>query len=336
MKIQQFLAHLTLSVLFTVPAMAAPNSQAIKAAIESQNSCDSFIRFDNVNAYLGSGRYLANFDSDKPRPSLPGTVQVAPLDGSAAFTLHTSDAPIDMVTDANLAYILTYSSIELWDLNKRSVITTFPTTTAQQPLEYKQHAQAMVRYGNKLVIAHGRLGVSIFDMQSKTITNEIPLLQAQLPQESMATGIAIEGHSVYILMDSFTLNGPDSNPAFRGFVIIDMNTEKVTSQLNGLDPGASSLASYGNKMIVSFYGSPIWMFDATKMKSWPHPQADIFKFPFPGHVEGSAAMDDQYYYTCFEKPPASIPGYGTYVPMVFDRKVLAIGDDTTKVAPKRR
>ena len=327
---------LFLSFLFTAPAFATPNPDTLKAVIEAQGPCDSFIRYDDANAYLASGRYYSNFDTDKPRPQLPGILRVAPLDGSPAFVLQTPDAPVDMVTDGNQAYVLTYSELELWDLSKRSMLMSFPTTSHAQPLEYKQHAQAMVRYGNKLVIAHGRLGVSIFDLTSKTITHEIPFLQSQLPQESMAMGLSVQGSSIYVLMDSFTLNGPYDNPAFRGFIILDMNSEQVSKQLNGLDPGGASLASAGSKMVVSFYGSPIWLFDANNMKRFPHPQADIFRFLTPGHPTGSAVMDDKYYYTCFMKAPTQLGGQASYVPLALDRRVYLLGAPTPAPAKANR
>jgi hypothetical protein len=316
-----------LALLLAVPAIATPDPAILKKVIESQPSCQSFIRYDESNAYFGFGAYLTNFDG--PRRVVPGDVKVVPLDGSPAFRLNTPDSPVDIITDVSQAYILTYTDLELWDLTTKNKIESFPTTLTKRTLQYKEHAAAMVRFGDKLFIAHGRLGVSVFDIKTQKLTNEIPLLQDQAPYESMATGIAIQGDKAYVLMDSFTLSPADQKQAFRGFVAIDLASELVVDKMDGIEPGASSLASFGSKLVINHYGQPLSMYDSQIFKNWPTPQVNLWKLPVKGSPVGTAVIDANYYYTCFAKAPEKQPG-GFYpmVPMAFDRRVLQIDDSS--------
>ncbi len=105
------------ALLFSSLSSAAPSSERIKSTLEAQPSCSNFVRFDNQNVYLGFGGYRRAFE--EPRSSIPAKIRVAPLDGTAAFELATKDASLDIVTEGSSAFVLTYSSIEEWDLATR-------------------------------------------------------------------------------------------------------------------------------------------------------------------------------------------------------------------------
>lgn len=315
--------------LFTsVTAFGAPNSELIKATLEAQPSCSNFVRFDDKNLYLGFGWYRNALE--EPRQPIAAKFRVAPFDGSAPFELATDDAAIDIVTDGSTAYILTYSSIEEWNLATRSRVAEYPTYAINGPLAYKQHAEAMARYKDKLIIAHGRLGVSIFNLKTKRVVNQFRLVQRQLPLESMATGVTIQGHLAYVAVDNFNVTRPgDGINIFRGIIVINMDAESVQSELGGMDPGADSILSDSNKVIVSFGGIPIWKYGIGSLQGnrIPEPETRIWRYPVNGHPIGSPAMDAKYYYTCFSKAP-SHPGenHGYYrkVPVALDRRVLML------------
>jgi hypothetical protein len=308
-----YVALVLLTVASSSPAFAAPNSAKIKAALEAQKSCNSFVRYDDANVYLGFARYKDSLE--EPRSPIPAQVRVAPIDGQPAFTIATNDGAIDMLTVGNKAYVLTYTSIEEWSLSERSRLAEYPTTTAAAPLEYKQHASAFALYNNKLIIAHGRLGLSVFDLATKKITNQIHLASSQSPLESQATGITIQGNRAYIAMDSFTLSEDPAQQSkvFKGLVVFDLDQEKVVSEMTGLDPGATDVISDGSRLIVSYGGDPVWKYNL-----------EDFKFPVQGHPTGSPAMDDTFIYTCFSTLPPSGSGLMLRVPMALDRKAMKL------------
>ena len=320
---------ISLVTFITPAAFAAANSAQIKSILEAQKECGSFVRVDQANAYLGFARYKNA--TEEPRLPVPALVNVAPLSGSQPFTLSTKDGAIDMITDGSTAYILTYTSIEEWNLDSHARTNEYATTNEPAPLEYKRHASAFARFGNQLVIAHGRLGLTVFDLGSKKIVGEIHPLKEQLPLESMATGITVQGSLAYVTYDSYTLPAQgDENKDFRGLVVIDLAAGKIVSQMGGMDPGATSVTSDANRVVVNFDGLPLWKYDLNALRSskgaadLPSPLRRVFRFPDHGHPTGSAAMDDVYYYTCFSTPPPSGSGLMIRTPRALERSSLGL------------
>jgi hypothetical protein len=177
------------------------------------------------------------------------------------------------------------------------------------------------------VIAHGRLGVSFFDLKTKKISRSVRVALSRQPLESVVNGITISGKYAYAVLDSYNLVGPHDRPAFRGLVIIDLETESVVSELDGMDPGADSVVADDKVAIVSFYGQPLWKYSLSSlMRSvLPMPMRRVWRFPIEGHPTGKASMDDQYYYTCFSRMPKDGEGpYFIKVPMVLDRRTLML------------
>lgn len=320
---------LSIALIFftTVSLQAASNSEQVKSVLEAQPYCQNFVRADQNNLYFGFGPYRLGLE--EPRQAIPSKFRVAPLDGSAPYELATNDSTIDVVTVGSTAYVLTHSSIEEWDLTNRRRVAEYATYAAPMPLQFKQHAEAMALYKNKLIIAHGRLGVSFFDLSTKHLKNQFRLIKNQYPLESMAVGVTVQGNIAYVAMDNFTLANPgEPNKTFRGIVTINLDSETVVSQLGGMDPGADSINSDSKKVIVSFGGIPIWKYNRQSLSGnkLPEPELRIWRFPLKGHPTGAATMDDKYYYTCFSRPPNENEPQGLMirVPMAIDRRVLML------------
>lgn len=309
-----------LSILFSLVSLASPSSEIVKTVLEKQTDCQNFVRRDDQNIYLGFGSYKKGFE--EPRFPIPAHITVAPLSGDA-FDLNTADAAIDALSVGNSLFVLTYSRLEEWDLGARKKLAEYPTFFfGTEPLEYKQHAKAMARFGKKLILAHGRLGITIFDLEKKKITNQISLLRRQLPLESMATGVAVVGKFAYVVVDSFHLAPPNAKPPFQGVVVVDLESEKVVKEMEGLDPGADGILVEGDRIVVSYMGIPLWKYSSRQFleKNLPLPELTISKFPVNGHPTGYAFMDDTYFYTCFVRWPDK-PGDKLYkFPLAIDRK----------------
>lgn len=321
------LALILILSIFAPLSWAAPQSELMKTILEKQTDCGRFVRADDSAFYLGFGVYRRAFE--EPRQPIAGALRVVSLTGAEDFTLITNDAAIDVVTEQNHAFVLTFSSIEEWDLAARTKVATYQTYAYPRVMEYQQHAQAFARYQDKVIIAHGRLGLSFFNLKTKRQTNQFRILQAQLPLESMATGVSVQGRYAYVVVDNFSLVRPPAKAPFRGVVVVDMETESVVAELDGMDPFVTSVTTDANVLIASFDGQPIWKYSLSSLKgkNIPEPLIRIWKFPVPGHPTGSAMMDDKYYYTCYAKAPAH-PGEdgGRYhnVPLALDRRILIL------------
>ncbi len=307
--------YLILALVLSPAAYA--NSERIKSILEQQPTCQNFIRFDEKNLYLGFGAYRNNLED--PRLPRPATMQVAPLDGSPAFSLATNDSAIDLLSTEDHAFVLTHSSLEEWDLRSRERVAEHRTHDQEGLLRFREHAEAFARYKDIAIIAHGRLGISFFDLKARRFLGTTRLIKSQYPLESMATSVTVQGKFAYVLMDGYTLVPPNQKPPFRGLVVVDMENYSMV-ELGGMDPGADAITSDAQKVIVSFGGIPIWKYNLAKLqgKSLPEPEARFSSYPLADWPTGSPAMDANYYYTCFRKSE----GRGSYTrqPMALDRK----------------
>ena len=314
-------------IVFELPtsvAIASPNSEAMKQAVEQLSGCGNFLRADNQYVYTGFGPYWTGSQSNrKPRPSVLRFMDYSNFKESHVMT---DDAAIDLVTHQNKTYVLTYNGLEEWNMTTRQRQGTYQTNQTDNRYDDEQHPQAMALYQNNLVIAHGRLGVSIFDLNLKRPTKTIPLI-SQGSLESMAKGIAVSGQYAFVVLDSYTLVNANQKVPFRGIVVIDMQTESVIKEIGNLPPGLESITADQNSLVLSFYGMPLWRYSITSVLSSKNvqPAARIFKFPLEGSPKNKAMMDDKYYFTCFSKIPG--PGEGSYfkrIQLVMNRTQLML------------
>ena len=307
-------------------SMSAANQDPanIKSVIEAQPNCENFVRFDANNSYFGFGDYRDSLH--EPRAKIPSHVTVAPLDGTAAYDLATLDSAVDITTLDTMAYVLTYSGLEQWDLVSKTRVAVFATYDIDREMKYKEHAMALARYGNWLIIAHGRIGVSFFDLTSHKLVQDYRLVANQSPLESMATGVTIQGRYAYVAVDNFNFDPKTNTAAFRGLIIIDMDTQKVAAQLPGIDPGVTSITSDSKNLVVDFGGIPLWKYDISRLgnQKLSEPTQRLWQFPQGVSPIGHATMDATYYYTCVTIPPSSRGGHYTHRPMALDRHALRL------------
>jgi hypothetical protein len=305
---------------FSLMTWAAPDSEVIKRTLLSAPSCGNFVRFDDANIYLGFGPYRTGLD--EPRPAIPGEVDVLPLNGGPLVQLATLDSAVDSVGYGDDLFVLTYTGLEQWNLKTAARTAVYPTSLLRGPLLYKQHAEAMARFKDKLILAHGRLGVSFFNLRSKKITRQLPLVTQPAPRESMATGVTVQGQYAYVGLDNFTLG----DGAFRGLVVIDMESETVVATLPGLDAGVDALASDAQTLIASFSGMPIWRYSLPSIdlgaSTLPEPAQRVWQFPEKGSPTGRPAIDAKYYYTCYWRPTSH--GQYSSQPAVLERKAVGL------------
>ncbi len=317
---------LSLAVAFVSSvSFAQTHSEKLKSTVESLSACGNFIRFDNEYVYTGFGNYWTS--PAQPRVPKISVLSFVSIQDGTENQIETLDSVVDVLRINNSTFVLTYSGIEEWDLALKTKLATYQTNSFSRPYKDEEHPRAFAQYKNKLIIAHGRLGISIFDLNSKKVIRTFAVAASHQPLESMVNGVSVSGRYAVAVADSYSLVGPNEKPAFQGLVVVDLETETVISELNGLEP-ADSLVSDGKTVIVSLYGQPLKKYAMLKLSTatkLPAPSHQLFKFPLEGRQFGKASMDDRYYYTCFSKMPG--PGEGAYykkMPAVFDRRVLML------------
>lgn len=305
-------------------AQAGPRSEKIKEAVEYLSACGNFVRVDDQNVYTGFGTY---WTSDvKPRQPKPSILRFVPIDKISEYQVDTLDSVVDVVKHGTSTFVLTYSGLEEWDLNKYERIGTYATHTLGRELKDEEHPRGLAIFNNKLIIAHGRLGLTVFDLQRKKVTNVISTALSHRPLESMVNDVTISGHRAYAVVDSYSLVGPREKQPFRGFVVVDLQSERVIAEMDGLDPSDTIVAD-DKFVLVGSYGLPISKYAISNLQTSKLPPAikRVWKFPLEGYQKGKGALDDKYYYTCFARMPKDGEGqFFVKIPMALDRQSLGL------------
>jgi hypothetical protein len=284
-------------------------SEKTKRAVDHLSRCGNFLRADETAVFTGFGPYwTGSLHNRTPRPSVLKWIK---LDNLQEDQVATDDSVVDLVSHQGSTYVLTYSRLEQWDLASGQRQGLFHTHSTDGRFGDEEHAKAMALYQDKLIIAHGRLGISFFNLKSKQVTKTLKLI-SQGSLESMAQGVTVSGKYAFVVLDSYTLVPPTQKGAFRGIVVIDMETEQIAREIGDLPPGLDSIASDENSLVLSFYGKPLWKYAISDVLGAKkiQPKARVFKFSLDGSPKGKAFMDSKYYYSCFSQAPAA--GQGSY------------------------
>lgn len=293
-----------LFLIFTLFAcsvsIANPDPELLKIRLEQQPDCGGVVRFDDNFLFIGYGPYKIGLK--EPREPIPGKMRVVSISEGTVFDLFTKDSVVDVVTIDDRAFVLTYSAIEEWDLTSQQRLGVYETYEYEGQKAHYEHAQGMVLYDNQLIIAHGRLGVSVFNIRNRRIVKQFRLIPQQAPLESMARDIVAVGSTAYVVMDNYHLIVP---APFRGIIEIDLKTQEVIREMSGLDPGVTSVNADSQVLIANYGGNPIWKYYRGSFKSnkLPKPALQMVVFPDRGRPTGKWAVDEKYIYTCFMTPP---------------------------------
>jgi hypothetical protein len=290
-------------ILFLVSfSIRAATPELIKATLEAQPSCANFVRLAEDKLVLGFGHYWPLGASE--RLHVPSPLRVIPLGSTSVLETQTLDSGIDALQWDDRLFVLTFEGLEERMASSLELLQVHPTQTEDRVLRYREHPTAMIRSGNHILISHGRLGVSVFDLETRSLVKRIPLLQSQMG-ESQAVGLTLAHGKLFVLMDSFTLPTPNNPPAFRGLIVLDPATLKVERELAGIDPGASEVIAVNDGLLISFLGMPLWKFRTQDLQGTklPRPRAITFSFGLPGHPTGRLLVDDTYIHGCFMKLP---------------------------------
>jgi hypothetical protein len=314
-----------LSLLTIAEAVQASTDDLVRQILQTKGSCENFVRYDEQYLYMGFGPYKLGLE--EPRSPIPSEILVTPLrEPSAEFALKTLDSVIESIRDGSDLWVLTYSGLEQWDLTTKKRKQVYQTYVKNEVLKYREHARGMARFLNLFVIAHGRLGVSIFDMDKKRLVFQDRLLQSQQPIESQAMDVVVDVDKALILFDNFSLVDPSQKPGFRGIVVLDLKTNTVIMKSDGLPPGADSLAQFGDDLWISFMGYPIGLIRLPDLYNTKGSMAVNVKFPNIklGHPMGKGVLLEKDYLTCYLKYSATPGGKSKKVPLVYSRSEIGI------------
>ncbi len=156
----------------------------------------------------------------------------------------------DAVVFENHIYALTNTTLEIFSADTYEHLKSHKILDYHDYL-YKQNAMGMGLYNRKLYIAHGRLGLAVYDIDTARTETLVELAKFQT-KESMAVDVDIINDKVLILMDNFSIpKDPMAKPYFRGIVIFNPKTNKDEHYIRGIDPGAIALDINNDEFIIS-------------------------------------------------------------------------------------
>jgi hypothetical protein len=294
----------------------------LKAVVEAHPDCQTFIRADEQNAYFGFGRYLRG--TEQPRQQIPAMIDIVSIrNPEMKTTIKTADGAVDLMRIENSLFVLTYSEIEEWDLASLKKLGSYPTSNVSRTLMYREHASSFARYNDKLIISHGRLGISIFDITSRKAEQTIRLAEEQSPLESQAMALTIKGDEAYIAMAEFSIVRPGDKPPFAGIVVFDLKARKVARELGQLPDGVETVDISSDDLLVGF-GGPVYKYALSSLTGEKLPRAKAFvpRTGEQGHFTGRGFYDEANVYTCFTRHVFEPSPRAEKVSRVFDRKVL--------------
>lgn len=230
--------------LISVPAFAIKTNDL--AAFVNQTCQDSVVanhlfipRFD-----LTSSRTVALVES--------------PYDGKLKLRVRNPNGKIEvhllpkMRADGVLAigdsiWLLTQNSLVEFSLKEKKIIGRYPTFP--KPFEPSQitRARGFAYHSGRIYIAHGELGVSVFDLTKKAPTY---VLQAGLQPASMIGAVALKGHTLFVLQGAYHPSG------FNGLSIYDLktgNTKLIKYPLASgvVDPYKSTMKVSEDRLIIN-------------------------------------------------------------------------------------
>lgn len=291
------------TLLLSSVAMA---SNLEKAFLNYGAQCNAVVKVQDNVLLVGHN----NWDVEARRSyGLYKVTDLSNPENTVPFVTENGERIVDLVKYKDSLFVLTREGLLERSLKDYTVKGHYKTTTRSGKLLRKQHPTGMELVGDKLFIAHGRLGFAIFDINSRALqkTETLSDIVNSEGEESTATDVQFDGKYVYFVMDNYTIKTrPKAIPAFRGFVVYSPEHKAVVKLARIPDPGATglSLMSNGN-LLVNYQGfaavTEYSVKDILTSKETLHATKRAWKYPNEhyGSNRGKIFIDGDKMYTCF-------------------------------------
>jgi hypothetical protein len=277
---------LFITALFFSVHSVAQVEETRKALFEKMPSCDC--------AIFSNDQYLA---VSLKTPAHTGNVRVQALTGSNEISdFRTTDTVVDVKIQNNTLYVLTETTLEAWDLTKKSNLFNYAShPSISKGDSWRAKASGFILKNNFAVISHSVLGISIVDLTNGKFKTLI-----SMPTASSAQDIdTLNKDTAVIAVDN------DDEGTFRGIYLMDTNNFSITKQIKIDNAFSSSIRVLNNNRLMLGFFNAIWKFDLNKVvqsSSEPTPERRAWKFPglFMVDLQGKVFYGDKYFYGCFK------------------------------------
>jgi hypothetical protein len=290
-------------VLALLPGHLVAENQS--SAFLAQQSCSAFVRNFGTEVVFGVERGLVLISAD-------GQIR----------TYHLGQAIRDVVLIGDDMIALVGQELLVIDRKSGAVSGRYPTQHSKAPaaLMPEEFPRSLSLADRRVLIAHGTLGVSVFDWPTRQLGATVDLNQDGRVKV-MVQDVVVRDSIAYLLVDNFQVSPVRPSREFRGLVLLDLLDLIIVQRLNGLDPGATALALAGDTILVSFSGSPVW-----RLKLPLNPEVSLSKvarpimdFGIPGHPVGRFFADLTSIWACHRSGRG-----GGSIPAIYSRATLRL------------
>jgi len=300
-----FLGLPTLLLSGLLSSVGAGQTSPQTEAFLTLPSCRNFVRHDDGRVLVGTNNGMNVIESD-------GSVH--------AFNLN--EQPRDaLIYDSEIIALAAYSIITI-DQNQGKITGRFDTQSIKpvSNLLPQESPWAIGRVGHTLIIAHGTLGITLFDLRTRQLQNVIDINKGQ-KVKGMAQDVMTQNNDVYVLVDNYQMNPLKPSQEFRGLLKIDLNTRLIAARFSGLDPGATSASWFDETILISFGGMPVWKLQLPLTTTTPLANVAqlVTDFARKGHAVGHLSFDDDFVWSC-HRPGLNTPNE----PALYQRSTLRI------------
>ncbi len=281
-----------------------------KEVFEGMGGCDQAI-FTNEDYLAVSLRPLVPRVGHVRITSLKNTTQV--------FDISTDARVTDIKVVGDIAYVLTGVTLEAWDISSEKQLFKYATHPEAAPdLDWRKRAEGFVLSGNRAIIAHSVLGVTVLDLASGKFVKILPMITV-----SSAQDIALlSADQAVIAVDN------DNEATFRGMYLMNLRSLAFTKKIKIDNAFPQAVRVLDGDRLMLMYSNAVWKFGKSQaLAAAREPKPSIRAWQFPGlnvvDMQGKVAFDSKYLYGCFkmwESEATPTP----FKPMAFDLKALRL------------
>tara|TARA_B100001248_G_scaffold262685_1_gene260903 strand:- start:8040 stop:9008 length:969 start_codon:yes stop_codon:yes gene_type:complete len=221
--------------------------------LSTQGNCNALIDIQEKHLLVAYNK------TSYPEKQYRGFYEITNLENQSQITFTSENhAPVlDLQIYQDSLFVLTRNGLierSLKDYQVKGIYKTHPKIY----FERKEHPTAMQLVGDKIYIAHGRLGMSVFDIATRSVNHIEIFTELKEGELSMATDLVYDGKQLFVLLDNYHIKeAPKDIPVFRGIVVYSPVDREVSKVVRLRDPGATGINLVGEDyLLISFHGFP--------------------------------------------------------------------------------
>lgn len=212
---------------------------------------------------------------------------------------------LDFEAIGNFVWAISKTTLYKIDLSRFRVVAEFPNQIETQNPEKYEVAYGLTTFENKVFIANGSLGISVFDTKSEKFIQHLkPGLKQPNPKHiSYATDVIVSQNKLIVIYDNATYDFVGKMRAYEGFAIYNIQSG-LLEKLIPVDQKREAifepkLMIDQNKVILSsmhlFFENQISNLLSSSMYN---PQRRIYQYP-NGKPLGTGFISNSQLFACF-------------------------------------